>query len=76
VERRASQELLIIRRNHQTGEVSLDPLRWALFPNGVVDSAGGRKSINAKCGLCEWEACPKKRNDYMGWQGIPLFGDH
>jgi hypothetical protein len=23
-----SQELLVIRRNHQTGEVSLDPLRF------------------------------------------------
>jgi putative SOS response-associated peptidase YedK len=23
-----SQELLVIRRNHQTGEISLDPLRW------------------------------------------------
>src|SRR5512143_1308646 len=27
-----SQELLVIRRNHQTGEVSLDPLRWELIP--------------------------------------------
>jgi hypothetical protein len=26
-----SQELLVIRRNHQTGDVSLDPLRWGLF---------------------------------------------
>jgi hypothetical protein len=25
-----SQELLVIRRNHHTGEVSLDPLRWGL----------------------------------------------
>src|SRR6202035_919709 len=24
-----SQDLLVIRRNRQTGEVSLDPLRWA-----------------------------------------------
>ena len=24
-----SQELLVIRRNHQSGEISLDPLRWA-----------------------------------------------
>jgi putative SOS response-associated peptidase YedK len=23
-----SQDLLVIRRNHQTGQVSLDPLRW------------------------------------------------
>ena len=27
-----SQELLVIRRNHHTGEVSLDPLRWGLNP--------------------------------------------
>ena len=27
-----SQELLVIRRNHKTGEVSLDPLRWGLIP--------------------------------------------
>jgi putative SOS response-associated peptidase YedK len=26
-----SQELLVIRRNHKTGEVSLDPLRWGLL---------------------------------------------
>jgi hypothetical protein len=28
VECRASQDLLVIRRNHQTGQVSLDSLRW------------------------------------------------
>ena len=28
----SSQDLLVIRRNHQTGEVSLDPLRWGLIP--------------------------------------------
>ena len=27
-----SQDLLVIRRNHQTGQVSLDPLRWGLIP--------------------------------------------
>src|SRR5204863_9436663 len=27
-----SQDLLVIRRNHKTGEVSLDPLRWGLIP--------------------------------------------
>ena len=27
-----SQELLVIRRNRKTGEVSLDPLRWGLIP--------------------------------------------
>jgi putative SOS response-associated peptidase YedK len=44
-----SQELLVIRRNHKTGEVSLDPLRWGLIPHGCEDSKGGRKPINAKC---------------------------
>ena len=44
-----SQEPLVIRRNHQTGEVSLDPLRWGLIPYCCKDPAGGRKPINAKC---------------------------
>jgi putative SOS response-associated peptidase YedK len=44
-----SQELLVIRRNHQTGEVSLDPLRWGLIPYWCNDPTGGRKPINAKC---------------------------
>jgi len=44
-----SQDLLVIRRNHRTGEVSLDPLRWGLIPNWCNDSQGGRKPINAKC---------------------------
>lgn len=40
-----SQELLVIRRNHKTGEVSLDPLRWGLIPNWCNDPQGGRKPI-------------------------------
>ena len=44
-----SQDLLVIRRNHQTGEVSLDPLRWGLIPYWCKDPKGGRKPINAKC---------------------------
>ncbi len=28
-----SQHLLVIRRNHETGVVSLDPLRWGLIPH-------------------------------------------
>jgi putative SOS response-associated peptidase YedK len=38
-----SQELLVIRRNHKTGEVSLDPLRWGLIPYWCKDPTGGRK---------------------------------
>jgi hypothetical protein len=44
-----SQDLLVIRRNHKTGEVSLDPLRWGLIPYWCSDPKGGRKPINAKC---------------------------
>jgi putative SOS response-associated peptidase YedK len=44
-----SQELLVIRRNHKTGEISLDPLRWGLIPYWCKDPSGGRKPINAKC---------------------------
>jgi len=43
-----SQELLVIRRNHHTGEVSPDPLRWGLIPYWCTDPSGGRKPINAK----------------------------
>lgn len=44
-----SQELLVIRLNHATGQVSLDPLRWGLIPCRFKDPSGGRKPINAKC---------------------------
>jgi putative SOS response-associated peptidase YedK len=44
-----SQDLLVIRRNHRTGEVSLDPLRWGLIAYWCEDPKGGRKPINAKC---------------------------
>src|SRR4051812_38688392 len=44
-----SQDLFVIRRNHRTGETSLDPLRWGLIPNWCNDPQGGRKPINAKC---------------------------
>jgi putative SOS response-associated peptidase YedK len=44
-----SQELLVIRRNHQTGQVSLDPLRCGLIPYWCDDPKGGRRPINAKC---------------------------
>ena len=39
-----SQELLVIRRNHKTGEVSLDPLRWGLIPYWCNDPKGGHRS--------------------------------
>jgi putative SOS response-associated peptidase YedK len=43
-----SQELLVIRQNHKTGERSLDLLKWALIPHWCSDSRGGRRPINAK----------------------------
>jgi hypothetical protein len=43
-----SQDLFVVRRNHQTGPVSLDPLRWGLFPFWCKDPTSGRKPINAK----------------------------
>ena len=42
-----SQELLVIRRNHQTGQVSLDPLRWGLIPWRAKDAKIGPRCINA-----------------------------
>lgn len=39
----------MVRRNHDTGQVSLDPLRWGLIPYWCKDPKGGRKAINAKC---------------------------
>ena len=43
-----SQEFLVIRRNHATGERSLDLLKWGLIPYWCEDPKGGRKPINAK----------------------------
>ena len=43
-----SQELLVIRENHRTGERSLDMIKWGLIPYWCTDSNGGRRPINAK----------------------------
>ena len=43
-----SQELLVIRQNHKTGERSLDLIKWGLIPYWCNDPRGGRKPINAK----------------------------
>jgi putative SOS response-associated peptidase YedK len=43
-----SQELLVIRQNHKTGERSLDLIKWGLIPNWCQDPNGGRKPIDAK----------------------------
>ena len=43
-----SQEFLVIRQNQETGERSLDLLKWGLIPYWCDDPKGGRKPINAK----------------------------
>jgi putative SOS response-associated peptidase YedK len=43
-----SQELLVIRQNHKTGERSLDLIKWGLIPHWCEHPNGGRKPINAK----------------------------
>jgi putative SOS response-associated peptidase YedK len=40
-----SQELLVIRQNHKTGERSLGLIRWGLIPHSCNDPRGGRKPI-------------------------------
>src|SRR5215470_13503671 len=43
-----SQELLVIRQNHKTGERSLDLIKWGLIPHWCQDPRGDRRPINAK----------------------------
>src|SRR5664279_1877511 len=43
-----SQDLLVIRENHKTGERTLEPLNWGLIPNWSQVPGGGRKPINAR----------------------------
>src|SRR5262245_22877976 len=43
-----SQELLVIRENHKTGDRTLDLIKWGLIPNWFTDPRGGRRPINAK----------------------------
>jgi hypothetical protein len=43
--------LLVIRRNHRTGEVSLDPLRWGLicsFLSGTIARCGAALPIRVR----------------------------
>jgi SOS response associated peptidase (SRAP) len=56
-----SQELLVIRENHKTGERSLDLIRWGLIPYWCKDPRGGCKPINAKA-----ESVSR----------LPMFRDH
>jgi putative SOS response-associated peptidase YedK len=42
-----SQDLLVIRRNHQTGEITLEPLRWGLIPHWCTDPKGRRLTLRS-----------------------------
>jgi hypothetical protein len=50
-ELKLSQELLVIGRNHQTGEVSLDPLRWGIARPGTRYSQNGTYRISLSCSV-------------------------
>jgi putative SOS response-associated peptidase YedK len=43
-----TQDALVLRRNPETGERSLDPIRWGLIPHWAKDPAIGNKLINAR----------------------------
>ena len=64
-----SQELLVIRRNRQTGAVSLDPLRWGLIPYFCADPKGGRKPINAK-NAYRRRRCTVPVDGFFEWKAI------
>jgi putative SOS response-associated peptidase YedK len=39
-----SQELLVIRQNHKTGERSPDAIKWGLIPHWCQDPQGWKKA--------------------------------
>lgn len=43
-----SQDMLVIRQNHKTGERSLDLLKWGFVPNWCREAKPKAKPINAK----------------------------
>jgi hypothetical protein len=62
-----SQDLLVIRRNHQTGEVSLDPLRWGLIPYWCEDPKGGvpvAEALRQVAPRCAGSHQPKHRVEH------------
>ena len=68
-----SQDFLVIRQNHRTGERSLDLLKWGLIPYWCEDPKGGRKPINAKSETVA--RLPSFREAYRKRRGIlPVDG--
>jgi putative SOS response-associated peptidase YedK len=63
----------VIRRNHQTGETSLDPLRWGLIPYWCLYPKGGRKPINAKCETADRLPMFREANRRRRWV-LPVDG--
>ena len=43
-----TQDLMVVRRNPETGRRHLDLLRWGLVPSFARDSSGGGRLINAR----------------------------
>lgn len=43
-----TQDLMVVRRNPQTGQRHLDLLRWGLVPSFAPDASGGGRLINAR----------------------------
>ena len=64
-----SQELLVIRENHNTGERALDLLQWGLIPHWCEDPTGGRKPINARSETVA--RLPTFRDAYQRRRSIP-----
>ena len=69
-----SQELLVIRRNHETGHVSLDPLRWGLIPYWCKDPKGGRKPIETVSKLPLFRDAYRQRRCILPVDGLLTSG--
>src|SRR5690606_18028986 len=44
-----TDNLIVVRRNPESGENTADLLRWGLVPHFAKDLKGGAKLINARC---------------------------
>ena len=67
-----SQELLVIRENHNTGECSLDLLKWGLIPYWCADPKGGRKPINAKSEMAIWPISTRVNSPSNDDEHLPM----